>query len=788
MHFIPSRSLSRRNPAPTIASAALGLALCGLALSVLPVALSAQTAGSAARLLPENFNARHDDTVVANLEASGFASVRHELSASELVAAAALAAEVPALRISRDEHSLLPTSIRSLVADGRLARAAGADGATAASEARAFLAAHKALFGLDDGDLAALVVRYVSNPPGGATIVKFDQYLDGIQLFDTELAVVMAPNLDIAGVAGRLVPQVESGRSALAQFRLGAPEAIRMAVADLTGRELAPEDFALLSNDEDGYASYALPADLAADAAARSGAPAAARFLGEPTRVRPVLYPLATGLILPAYYLELWVDGDPSGSGPVYSYVVAADGGAVLFRNNLTQTDSYNYRVYAQGSGDFRPWDGPTGTVGTPHPTGIPDGFQAPFVSAPMLAVESLLGPTRPWLPPASAVTTGNNTEAYLDLQTPDGFGAGDLRGATSSASTFDYQYDSSQNVNVAVNRQAAVTGMFYQVNWQHDVWYQHGFNEVAGNAQTDNFGLGGAQNDSIKSEGQDFSGTDNANMSTPADGGRPRMQMYFFTAGGLLNPTRDGSFDMLIVGHEIMHYMSNRLVGNASGLGNRQGGAMGEGWGDFNCILTTVQDSDDVFGTAYAIGGQTDQFAFGAGFVDNYYYSIRHFPYSSSKLKNPYTFKDIGPGITAYPGVPVNPGFANPLSSPNEVHNAGEKWAEMLWEGFVALARRHGVAAARDKITQYMIDGMKATPSSPLYTEARDGILTAALAVDAEDYRALQCSFARRGMGSNAVAPARTSTTLTGVVEDFFPFCDGFEDSGTSGWSQTVN
>ena len=54
----------------------------------------------------------------------------------------------------------------------------------------------------------------------------------------------------------------------------------------------------------------------------------------------------------------------------------------------------------------------------------------------------------------------------------------------------------------------------------------------------------------SVKAEGEDHSGTNNANMSTPADGSRPRMQMYRFT-GNSANPLavqRDSSTDWGIV------------------------------------------------------------------------------------------------------------------------------------------------------------------------------------------------------------------------------------------------
>src|SRR3546814_8665534 len=65
--------------------------------------------------------------------------------------------------------------------------------------------------------------------------------------------------------------------------------------------------------------------------------------------------------------------------------------------------------------------------------------------------------------------------------------------------------------------------------NGLHDWWYDHGFDEQAGNAQTSNYGRGGVEGDAISAQGQDSSGRNNANMATPADGGSPTMQMYLF-------------------------------------------------------------------------------------------------------------------------------------------------------------------------------------------------------------------------------------------------------------------
>ena len=43
---------------------------------------------------------------------------------------------------------------------------------------------------------------------------------------------------------------------------------------------------------------------------------------------------------------------------------------------------------------------------------------------------------------------------------------------------------------------------MFFHVNWLHDRWYEAGFDEASGNAQKNNFGLGGLDGDPILAEG----------------------------------------------------------------------------------------------------------------------------------------------------------------------------------------------------------------------------------------------------------------------------------------------
>ena len=98
---------------------------------------------------------------------------------------------------------------------------------------------------------------------------------------------------------------------------------------------------------------------------------------------------------------------------------------------------------------------------------------------------------------------------------------------------------------------------------------------------------------------------------------------MYAF-----VSPTidRDGGLDAEIVMHELAHGVSNRLIGNGSGLAWSIGGGMGEGWSDFyasRCLTTRTPmvecDSLGAYATYKLNGSQ-----------DNYVYGIRRFPYST--------------------------------------------------------------------------------------------------------------------------------------------------------------
>ena len=128
--------------------------------------------------------------------------------------------------------------------------------------------------------------------------------------------------------------------------------------------------------------------------------------------------------------------------------------------------------------------------------------------------------------------TRGNNVSAYDDAAntntpTPGNYAASQT---AAPALSFAYTPDFTASPTTVVNRNAAVVNLFYWNNIVHDVLYQYGFTEPAGNFQADNIGRGGRGNDYVRAEAQDGGGTNNANFSTPPDGSSGRMQMYLWS------------------------------------------------------------------------------------------------------------------------------------------------------------------------------------------------------------------------------------------------------------------
>lgn len=741
-------------------------------------------------------------------------------------------------------------------------------------------------------------LREVHDAGNGPLIARFEQEVDGVPVFLSGISIAMDRELQPKLASGRLENKL---RRVSERFAIDEAVAVEAALRVLSGERGSAQSISEAVPATAGYSNRRLVAQLSG-----SGARADVK-----SRSRRVYFPTSQGLI-PAYYIELDVAPADSTDSVMRSYVVSAIDAKVLFEKNLTEDLAYSYRVYGDGAPGFVPWDGAQGNAYTPYPKATPDSSAPTFQNPTLITIENL--PFRrndPWLPAGATDLNGNNGWAYVDQALPDGYSPGDLLVTPTAPGVFDRSFDPTTTKPSAndTSKRAVATNLFYIVNYLHDMAYDAGWTESAQNPQRVNYGRGGVEGDPIRLEAQDSGGRNNANASTPADGGMPRIQMYLWDAtyagmqalapagiagtyvasgapygattynltGGVVAladapgpagsttdgcdavtnaaavagkialvdrgncafviksknaqlagaigvliannaagsgppgiggtdatitiPTqglsledgakvraaaaagtvtvkliatsteRDGSLDGTIVSHEWGHILSNRLIGNGSGLVNNQGRSMGEGWSDFVAMLMTIRPEDEA---APANANWSGAYPTGAPSVwetgnNAFYEGIRRYPYSTDKAKNPLTFKHIEEGV-ALPATP-RPAFGATGAGNSEVHSSGEVWNSALWECYAALLKdktRLTFQQAQERMRRYLVASLKLTPVAPTFTEARDAMLLAMFASDRKDYDLCVDGFAKRGLGAGAISPPSESNDHAGVKESF--------------------
>jgi len=432
----------------------------------------------------------------------------------------------PRLRVPTFVWAQRPEQALSAVANDA-AKGTPRKGKKEEAAARAHLGRNASLYQLDLADIDAASAVMTHNTGRGPVIVKLRQQVRGIEIFREEINIVMNRGLELVGIGGYIssasTPDVRGKDLA---FELNDRAAALAAVSDLTGITFRNND---LKNTpaRDGYDYFTLDASSGIQ-------------LEEPIRLKKVFFHLQNGLEA-AYYVEVAARDVATLTTDYYAYVISAGDGRVMFRNTLGADagTAYTYRVWADALG--YPSDTPAGNAAHPKVNAAPDGYQAPLVAQTDITVANYpFSMNDPWLPPGATETIGNNVDAYSDVTSPDGYNpavpatppTGDFRAKTTGFNAFQHTYDMLDPLH-HVQRQAATTQLFVDINFLHDWFYDAGFNEASGNAQYDNFGRGGASLDRIKAEAQDSGGSNNANMYTPADGVSPRMQMYMFTLYG---------------------------------------------------------------------------------------------------------------------------------------------------------------------------------------------------------------------------------------------------------------
>jgi hypothetical protein len=132
--------------------------------------------------------------------------------------------------------------------------------------------------------------------------------------------------------------------------------------------------------------------------------------------------------------------------------------------------------------------------------------------------------------------TRGNNVHAFLDRRANDTADAvinwSDTSTTPAPDLTFIHTFNTAQQPwrNVE-SKKAAIDNLFYWNNLMHDVSYQYGFTEAAGNFQTNNLGRGGFGSDHVLAQAQDSLTFNNAYFTPPPDGINGQMEMFIWTA-----------------------------------------------------------------------------------------------------------------------------------------------------------------------------------------------------------------------------------------------------------------
>lgn len=234
---------------------------------------------------------------------------------------------------------------------------------------------------------------------------------------------------------------------------------------------------------------------------------------------------------------------------------------------------------------------------------------------------------------------------------------------------------------------------------------------------------------------------TVNVKIEVPAD-------LYLFA---------DGDFDNVIIGHEIGHGISNRLIGHGAAGCMTNAEQMGEGWSDWFGLVLQIKPGDQgadpkTIGT-YVINEDP---VTGAG--------IRAFPYSTDMTINPRTFAGSN-----WP-VPADP------QDTTYRYVVGEFWASVIWDLTWAYINQYGYDAniytgtgGNNKFMQLMVDAMKMGPvcNTSNMIGFRDIILAADMAATGgANYNMMAEVFRRRGMGLNASSGSATDSN--DQTEDF--------------------
>jgi extracellular elastinolytic metalloproteinase len=384
-----------------------------------------------------------------------------------------------------------------------------------------------------DDDLAALTVRdQFTDKHNGVTHLYLRQQVGGIEVVDADLASHLTKDGEIISISSTLVRDLDEGANA-ATPTLSAVDAAIAAAAEL---ELAITEPLEVVESNGGVT--------------RETVLSAGGISSDPIQAKLVYQPVAADQARLAWSIDIEVVGGQHS----WNITVDAATGEVLAGYDRVDHDNWDGLVpdtrrnavlaraaanRAAAQRTFRPSAQATVNDGSGYfvfaqPLENPNDGSQTFVMNPAESVASPFG----WHDTNGAAgaeftrTRGNNVHAYTDV---DANNVADVNSDPDGGPSLQFNFPWNPLLTPSLNRPPAVVNLFYWNNIVHDVYYQYGFDEMSGNFQVNNYGRGPTvaplgNNDDVRAEAQDGSGTNNANFNTPVDGQRPRMQMFQWT------------------------------------------------------------------------------------------------------------------------------------------------------------------------------------------------------------------------------------------------------------------
>ncbi|KAH6579249.1 hypothetical protein BASA61_010361 [Batrachochytrium salamandrivorans] len=287
--------------------------------------------------------------------------------------------------------------------------------------------------------------------------------------------------------------------------------------------------------------------------------------------------------------------------------------------------------------------------------------------------------------------------------------------------------YDGFSTIVNPENLQSSPKGWTEVANTFHDVLYEYGFTEPAGNFQQNNFNKGGRDGDPVIINVQISGETNNAYFLAPPDGYPGVLNLHIYTA---TNPNRDSALDNTIMIHELAHGLSDRLTGGAhedTCMSKIESLGLSEGYSDMMALIFTAKP-EDTRNTEKVMGE----------YVKGTSRGNRGYPYTTNMRVNPLTYKDaIGE---------------------KQRHRLGEIWATMLWEVYWSLVEEYDFSENLHDATQedgniiflqLLVGTLMIQPCNPTFKSARDAMLAAdEMYYDGVNEHLIRQGFAKRGLG----------------------------------------